>query len=363
MTLIDRAREFVETGDPRELTPLLLDCVASGTPEGKFAAQLVARDDYGGDAFGLFLKAPALYCLLAWGQEGIKAAVENASKEPTSTNFSLAMQLLSSISEGHGPKSIESLVTDSGLRRVVLKAVGNWSDLSLAAHGHLRELMLRIDDDNEAGIYVSTALMMLSLKDPDAIGNLSHALAQRTIAVGPKVLAQYGELLAGVENNESVFQQFLERHPLLLDPRAFQVWGKPDLHGKLEPDFVIRTYDDNYVIVEIETPSKLLITKKGNLSAGATHAIDQILEYQHYLVTHIGLASEVFPRFSAASGLVVVGMESSLNSMQKEVLRRENHSRSNIRIVGFDTLANSSRAATNNVIHGISKTVLGARLP
>ncbi len=171
MTLIDRAREFVERGNPRELTTLLVDCVASGTLEGKLAVQLLARNDYGGNAFGLFLKAPALYCLLAWRQDGLKAVVENAFNEPTSTNFSLAMQLLSSTSAGHGPKSIESTVKDSELRQAVSKAVGNWSDLSLAARSHLHELILSIDDDNEAGIYVSTSLMILSLsKIPVLLG-------------------------------------------------------------------------------------------------------------------------------------------------------------------------------------------------
>ncbi len=158
-------------------------------------------------------------------------------------------------------------------------------------------------------------------------------------------------------------QKFLEKHPLLLDSRAFQVWGRPDLHGKLEPDFVIRTYDDNYVIAEIETPDKKLVTRRGNLSADATHAIDQVLEYQDYLSSHLAEASGSFPQFKTSTGLVVVGRESSLNAKQKDVLRRENQSRPNIRIVGFDALADSSKTVTNNVIHGISKTILGTRLP
>ena len=148
----------------------------------------------------------------------------------------------------------------------------------------------------------------------------------------------------------------------MLDSRAFRVWGKPDFHGKLEPDFVIRTYDDNYVIVEIETPAKRLVTRRGKLSADATHAIDQVLEYQDYLRSHIAEASVFSPQCTTSMGLVVIGLESSLNVKQKNVLRIERESRPNIKIVGFDTLSEMARAVTSNVIHGIPETILGARM-
>ena len=362
MTLIDRATGFIEGGHPTELSQLLADCVAAGNSEGLLAVQLLARDMYGGITFNWELKAPAAYCLLAWGQGGLKALVENALEEPTSKNFSLAFQLLSSIADGHEPQSTASFVSAFQLRQAVSSAVGNWNDLALAARSRLHELMLSIDNDDQAGIYVATSLMGLSLLEPSSIRHLSHALALRTTAVGPRVLTAYDDLLVRAGNDESVFQHFFERHPLLLDSRAFQVWGKPDLHGKLEPDFIIRTYDDNYVIVEIETPAKRLVTKRGNLSADATHAIDQVLEYQDYLGTHIAEASVAFPQFTSSIGLVVVGCEASLNDNQKDVLRRVNQSRPNIRIVGFDKLAGTAKAVTGNVIHGIPETILGVRL-
>lgn len=343
--------------------PLLVDCVSDRSPEGLFAVQLLARDMYGGETYNLLLKAPAVYCLLAWGQAGMEAVAQNALKEPTSKNFSLAFQMLSSVAAAHEPKTIGLFVHDSHLRQSVLNTVSDWNELASAARIELHELMLQIESDAEAGIYVSTSLMGLSVQDPEAIAYLGHALALRTIAVGPQVLSRYEELLTVAGNDESAFQRFLEKHPLLLDSSAFQVWGKPDLHGKLEPDFVIRTYDNSYVIVEIETPNKLLITKRGQLSAATTHAISQVLEYCDYLQTHISDAASVFPGFTTASGLVVVGEESALNSKQKVILRRENESRHNINIVGFDTLADSAIEVMNNVIYGISKTILGTRLP
>ena len=68
MALIDRASRFVEGSSFTELSPLLVDCVAARSSEGMVAVKLLARDMYCGITFNLALKAPAAYCLLAWGK-------------------------------------------------------------------------------------------------------------------------------------------------------------------------------------------------------------------------------------------------------------------------------------------------------
>ena len=363
MALIDRARLFVEGDDAKELFPLLADCVAVGNSEGMLAVKLLARDMYGGITYNFMLKAPAAYCLLAWGEAGLKALVENALEEPTSKNFSMAFQLLASTAEGHEPQTIRSFVSDPQLLEAVSGAIGDWNDLALAARSHLHELMLSIEDDADAAISVGTSLIGLAVQDRVAIKNLSHALALRSIAVGPRTLADYDALLAGTDDDETIFQRFFENHPLMLDPRAFQVWVQPDFHGQLKPDFVLRTYDGSYIIVEIETPAKRLVTRQYQLSAHTTHAITQVLQYQEYLRTHLTAATETFPEFTPPAGLVVVGRESSLNAGQKAVLRLENLSRPDISIVGFDTLADTAKTVTSSVIHGIPGAIEGTRLP
>ena len=363
MALIDRARRFVEGGNATELSPLLVDCVAARSSEGMVAVKLLARDMYGGISLNFELKAPAAYCLLAWGEAGLKALVDSALEEPTSKNFSLAFQLLASTAEGYEPPSLGMWLSDHQLREAVSDAVGDWNNLALAARSHLHELMLSIEDDREAGIYVGIALLSLASQNHSAIKNLSHALALRSVAVGPRVLAAYDDMLAETDDDEPIFHRFFEGHPLLLEPRAFQVWSKPDFHGKLEPDFMIRTYDNSYVVVEIETPAKLLVTQRCQLSAETTHAIAQVHQFQRFLHTHLEAASKAFPEFTLPAGLVVIGRESSLNAGQKALLHSENQSRPDIRIVGFDTLADTAKAVTSNVIHGIPGAIMGTRLP
>ena len=363
MALIDRARRFVQAGNPTDQLPLLLDCIAARNSEGLLAVKMLARDKYTGDSLDLLLKAPAAYCLLAWGQAGLQALVENALEEPTSKNFSLAFQLLASTAEGHEPETKAYWTTNRQLRAAVSDAVRDWSGLATSSRSYLNELVLSIENDDDAARYAGTSLFIMSVQDHSATKNLCHALALRSIAVGPRVLATYHKLMAEKDKDEPTFQHFFEAHPLLLDSRAFQVWGKPDLHGKLEPDFVIRRYDNSYAIVEIETPAKLLITKKGQLSAQATNAIGQVLEYREFLLNHLTAAKQAFPKFGTPSGLVVVGLESSLDVRQKDVLRSENQSRSDIRIVGFDALAINAKAITSNVVHGIPGAIAGMRLP
>ena len=363
MDLIDQAKRFIREGHPTELLPLLSDCVAARNSEGMLAVKLLAGDMYGGDTYNLLLKAPAAYCLLAWGQDGLKVLVENALNRPNSKNVTLAFRLLSSMADGNGPPLEGMFLSDSDLRKAVSHAVGDWGSLKLPARSLLNELMLSLEDDAHVAISAGGSLFTLALMDEGAIKNLSHALALRWVAVGPIVLSHYNDLLARRGDDESAFHSFFEDHPLLLHPRAFQVWGKPDFHGRLEPDFIIRTYDNRYVVVEIETPAKRLVTMQNQLSADATHAIRQVLQYQEYLRTHIDAASEAFPEFSTPAGLVVIGQESPLSDEQKAVLRWENQSRTDIRIVGFDTLADTAKATTDNVIHGIARVIVGARLP
>ena len=326
------------------------------------AVQLLARDMYGGMTFNLEFKEPAAYCLLAWGQNGIEALADNALQEPTSKNFSLAFRMLASIAGNHEPPTLADMYINNNLRQVVCNAVNGWDSLADPARSHLHRLMLTIEDDDDAALYAATSLQGLALLDYGVARNLVHALALRSIAVGPRVLATYEKLLVERAKDEPVFHNFFESHPLLLDPRAFEVWSKPDFHGWLEPDFIIRTYENKYIVVEIETPAKALVTGKFQLSAAATHAVTQILQYQEYLNTHIPAASEAFPQFANPVGLVVIGRESSLRAGQKAVLRLENLSRPGITIVGFDTLAATAKANTNNIIHGIPKAITGMRL-
>jgi len=178
------------------------------------------------------------------------------------------------------------------------------------------------------------------------------AMCARWLSVGPHTLSEYDNLLNNHPNQEPVFHRFFEAHPQLLDPMALEVWSKPDLHGAAEPDFMIRRIDGTYLVVEIETPGKTLVTSDAQLSAQTTHAIAQVLHYQEFLVQRSAAASATFPDFQTPDCLVVIGLEHLLNAKQRQTLSLENRSRGGIRIAGFDWLAERARTSTRNLIDG-----------
>ena len=363
MDLITRAQQYIAAPPYPSPIPLLTDCVAALDSDGMHAVRLLAADKYDGRAINLTIKAPAAYCLLAWGDLGLRTLVATAQPNLSSNNVSLVIRLLAHIAGGQDPTAIPSFLPDALLSEAVIGAAGDWKVLESAAQKHLTELILSIDDDSSAAISAGVSLLTIAVANPNAIGHLSRAWASRWIAVGPTVLDAYEDLMVRTIDDERAYQSFFENHPLLLDPRAFEVWAQPDFHGKLEPDFVIRRHDNSYVVVEIETPAKPLVTLRNQLSHHATHAVSQTLQYQEFLQTRLTEASKEFPEITQPTGLVVVGVESSLNHEQKAALRLENLSRSNIKIVGFDRLLATARAVTKNVIEGISGAFVKRRLP
>jgi Domain of unknown function (DUF4263) len=252
---------------------------------------------------------------------------------------------------------------DPVLAQSILESINKWSDVAVLAQQYLNELVMSIEDDNRSVLfYAAHTLVQLSILDPVAAQYLTLALSLRWISVGPPVIKSYERLLLEQASDETVFQDFFTKNPLLLDPMAFGVWAQPDFHGQREPDFVIQRSDNTYIVVEIETPSKLLMTKNNQLSADATHAITQVLEYRSFLLERFSDASSTFPNFSVPTGLVVIGMERSLNAEQLAALRRENEVRHGITVVGFDTLSRQADAIAKNIIHGTLPVKLSGRL-
>lgn len=346
MNLLDRATRFIKTGDESE-AEILQKCVDDGGAQALSAVQLLAEDMYGGMTYNIELKAPAASCLLTFGERGLDALVESATRSPTTKNVSLCLSNLASTAAGVAPSLF---LRDQSLIAKITQAVQT-PLLREAARSRLREYVLNIEDEEDAIGAVGSQLLSASLIP--TIGparELISALAIRHLAISRPVLKQYEELLARAKDDERALQAFFERHPQLLDPMAAAVWAKPNLAGAREPDFLIRRSDDTYLIVEIETPGKLLVTKENQLSAFATHAVAQISDYREFLLQRPQTISAHLPRFSDPEGLVVIGLEGRLSTLESAALDRDNRSRTRLRIVGFDWIARRAEAVARNVI-------------
>ena len=351
MTLIERAQELISQPALNKLKHLLRDCVSAGTQEALASVQLLAEDSYGGFTFNLELKSSAAWCLVAWQEQGLQAIMEIAQRTQTFKNYSLAFQILSTLS---ARERFSNTWPTERLRNMIEARVSNWDDTFAAARIRLNELARSIPSDDDAAFYAAGPIQYLSLTATTAttaaVKPLFLAMCTRWLSVGPATLSEYENLLHDRSNDEPAFHSFFEDHPQLLDPMAFEVWSKPNLRGAVEPDFVIRRFDGTYLMVEIKTPGKALVTSSANLSAQTTHAITQVLQYRDFLVQRSIEASKTFPEFQTPDCLVVIGLEQRLNAKQQTTLRSENSNRCGVRIAGFDWLSERARTMTRNLI-------------
>jgi hypothetical protein len=256
--------------------------------------------------------------------------------------------LLSSIAAGSALRPL-SFMRDVELAAKIEAARAATPQLAELCRAHLIDFILSIEDEDDVAFRVGSSISCLTWSEVPAAKELFAALSARWLAVSKPILDRYERLIIDQPDNEPVFQTFLTEHPQLLEPMAVQIWPQPDLFGSRFPDFVVRRADDSYVVVEIERPSKSLVTAGGHLSADVTHAEQQATDYRSYLMQRFADARFHFPNFDDPDCLVVTGLERSLDPRQRAVLRDANRHRHRLRIVGFDWLADRARAVASNI--------------
>jgi hypothetical protein len=130
---------------------------------------------------------------------------------------------------------------------------------------------------------------------------------------------------------------------------ATMTWGL-GLLLLANPLWAAATRCTTYLVVEIETPSKLLVTHSNKLSAKATHAVAQATDYASFLVERLLNLRQQLPSFRQPECLVVIGMERDLNPAQARALQIENENRHRLRIVGFDRPVKRAESIVHNVV-------------
>jgi hypothetical protein len=357
--LRERVEEFIANRrDPAELHFLLNECVAAGTLEALTCVRRLYESDYGGMRFNLELKAPAASTLIFWCQTGVQALLDGMQAYPTSKNRSLCAQLLSHVAAGSALPPL-AFVRDDALAAKIEAARAAAPDLPDLSRARLVDFVLSMDSDDDVASLVGSGLTTSSVSHVPAAKELFAALSARWLAVSRPVLERYDALIVNERDKEGVFQRFLTEHPQLLDPMAVQIWPQPNVLGSKFPDFIVRRADDSYIVVEIETPAKILVTSGGQLSAEATHAEQQATDYRAYLMRRFQDARLHFPNFDDPDCLVVIGVERELDGRQKAALRDAHRHRHRLRIVGFDWLADRARTVAGNITrHRVEVTSL-----
>lgn len=336
----------------------LCDSLEAAILDGGLAARLRV-EAIAHDADDLAVTFPAYAALMAWGAEGMARVVDIALSHHTVKSKSAALTLFSIVALDGKISPGSMIIVPAPIQKAVNARADHRAIRSNANHA-LRTLILSLPTDD---LMLPVSQSVLHLMDrQDAAETLVTALGVKWLRFGPPVLQQYRRLIDECPDDEPAFQAFFCRYPQLLDPMAVQVWSQPDFHGALEPDFVIRRADDSYLVVEIECPGKLLMTRGCQLSSEATHAENQVIEYESFLSDKVAEARTHFPKYRRADCLVIIGTEAGLNHAQSEALERAKQRRQNIRIAGFDWLEARARTLIENVSHGAIDVVTRHRV-
>ena len=301
---------------------------------------------YGGYTYNYELKAPAAWELVWWGKRGIDKLIEAMQANPASKNRSLCADILCGIASGMVDKT--PIIREEYVAEIrdLIAADPTLQDY---ARSRLIELIVSFETDDEVLEFARLGFGHLSRDGAKSAKEMFAALSTRWLAINTPVLQQYQQLIESRSDNEPSFQAFFQSFPQVLDPMAIDVWPQPNLHGASIPDFLIRRSDNSYLVVEIETPAKQLITGGNQVSALANHAISQVAEYRRFL-QRLPNGQSHFPEIDEISCLAVVGLERPLNEAQKQALRNDNFQRHGLRLVGFDWLSDRAIAIQQNMI-------------
>lgn len=352
--LTEKARIFIHSkGYFEDAIKILSECLEDGSADALLAVQQMFEDMYDGVVYNSDLKAPAAVCLLRWMDKGLDALIEAAERTPEFKNRLFAISLLSSLSSGGLQKEIDFWIPNKDFANQVIKSIAGLDSLRSSARRHLGMYVLSFDDgDDERDLIltIGSHFQRASMTSPETAKELLGAISRRWLSVSLPVLNAYQDLIIYSPKDEPSFQEFFEQHPQLLDPMALEIWPQPNIYGAKEPDYVIRRTDDSYLVIEIETPAKCLITSSKKLSAEATHAVAQATDYSNFLCERLLSVQKSLTAFRHPECLVVIGMESELSEDQMRALKIENESRHRLRIVGFDWIAKRAHTILDNVV-------------
>lgn len=183
----------------------------------------------------------------------------------------------------------------------------------------------------------SYTIRTMSGLDGVGLGDFYDMMTSGAIKLSRPLLQQFDEMI-NQDLREEDYQIFLKQHPVFLDPLSADVIPKQKLGIEMVTDFVLRRYDNKYILVEIEKPQDRLFTLTNNFTAEFTHAFGQVLDFQQWVDSHVAYARVHMPGVSSPRGLLVIGRRTDLSEENKAKLHRFSINCVSIDVVTFDDL-------------------------
>lgn len=173
-----------------------------------------------------------------------------------------------------------------------------------------------------------------------------------TLRISDRHINDFSDLIiAGLREEE--YQKFFTANPAFLNPLANQLIGKHRLGAEFITDYVLETLTGHYIAVEIEKPTDLIFTQSNDFTSQFTHAFGQVLDFIEWIEQNISYAQKKLPGITSPSGMLVIGVRTSLSKAQEDKLRRFNKNSNSIEVVTFDDLLARARILQTNILHKV----------
>lgn len=181
------------------------------------------------------------------------------------------------------------------------------------------------------------------------ISFIVDSIANSTIKITKNKVKEFSQLIESCQREEE-YQLFLKNNPAFIDPLSSQVIDKQKLGDDLITDFVIKTLENNYVLIEIEKPQDKIFNKKNDFSASFTHAYGQVLDFLSWIDENIAYAQKKLPGISVPQGLLIIGRSTLLTVDQRKKLDYFNLNNTRIKIYTYDDILINAKRLYKNLI-------------
>jgi antiviral defense system Shedu protein SduA len=177
-----------------------------------------------------------------------------------------------------------------------------------------------------------------------------HALDSRAAARREywRLLDEFGGLLNG---NEAPLQAFLQAHPALLSPTHLKVWPKVQL-GHRNTDFILQEATGDYVLVELEAPTRHLFRKDGQQHEELTHAVNQVTDWIRYLEDNLSTVQRELGLEGISTNprsLIVIGRSAGLSDADRRKLTTVQNMVPKLQILTYDDVLAAGEATIANL--------------
>lgn len=351
LALEERVELAGSKGSLEDLSTLILELYKQNNDYALLLCVKLAMCDYGGITFKAEFQNLAAVGVLFWGTKGLKTLGEATIKINSYRATNNVTRLLSHISSKTLKDFSLSLRNHHSVKLLDLNNDKYKTDeWTTTAKEVLIDVVKSVETDEKFPVGITTNFAF-SMNEA-ACEHVFAALIARWFDLSSSGLNLFSKLVETTGLNEIEYHKFLAINPYILEPFHAQIWSKPKFGENLIPDFLIRSMDNSYTVVEIEKADFPIITKGGELSARTTHAKRQVMDFRDWVINNNLYASKKYPEIYRPFCLVVIGRESDLNQMQIQRLRQENESTQGIlKIVGFDWLLNRAKSTLDNMIN------------